>query len=78
MARDRNVCGSSSVQRKRAYLSSAAFIEPGERTGSYRIGGDQLLTDSKGESRISAEDFAVALLDEIERLRHVRERVTVA
>jgi uncharacterized protein len=60
------------------YVSPAAFIEPGQRTGKYRTGGDQLLTDAKGESRISAEDFAVAVVDELEQKRHVRKRITVA
>jgi putative NADH-flavin reductase len=61
-----------------SYVSPAAFIEPGDRTGTFRIGGDQLLTDAKGESRISAEDFAVALLDEVEQPKHIRKRFTVA
>lgn len=60
------------------YFSPAAFIEPGERTGRYRTGGDQLLVDEKGQSRISAEDFAAAILDELEKPRHVRKRLTVA
>ena len=54
------------------------MIEPGKRTGTYRTGRDQLLTDRLGKSRISAEDFAVALLDEVERPAHVRQRITVA
>jgi putative NADH-flavin reductase len=60
------------------YLSPAALIQPGERTGKYRIGGDQLLVDERGESRISVEDYAVALLDEVENPRHIRLRITVA
>jgi putative NADH-flavin reductase len=60
------------------YFSPAAILEPGERTGRYRTGRDQLLTNADGKSRISAEDFAVALLDEVERPRHLRERITVA
>jgi len=60
------------------YFSPAAFIQPGERTGKFRVGGDQLLTDAKGESRISAEDFAIALLDEAEKPQHLRKRITVA
>jgi putative NADH-flavin reductase len=62
----------------RTYISPAALIEPGERTGKYRVGGERLLSDERGESRISTEDYAVALLDEIENLRHVRQRMTVA
>jgi putative NADH-flavin reductase len=60
------------------YISPAAMIAPGERTGTYRIGGDQILTDAQGESHISAEDYAVALLDELETPAHVKQRITVA
>lgn len=60
------------------YLSPAAEIRPGERTGVYRLGKDQLLTDSAGRSRISAEDYAVAFLDEAENPAHVRRRFCVA
>jgi uncharacterized protein len=59
-------------------VSPAARVEPGKRTGRYRAGGDQLLVDAKGESRISAEDYAVAIADEVETPRHVRRRFTVA
>ena len=59
------------------YVSPPAFIEPGQRTGKYRTGTDQLVTDAKGESRISAEDFAVAILDEVENPRFDRQRFTV-
>ncbi|WP_405587085.1 NAD(P)-dependent oxidoreductase [Streptomyces sp. NBC_01092] len=48
------------------YLSPPALLEPGERTGRYRRGTDTLLTDSDGRSWISAEDLAVALVDEVE------------
>lgn len=58
--------------------SPAAIIEPGARTGVFRLGGDQLLVDTQGVSRISAEDFAVAVLDEVERPRHLRRRFTAA
>ena len=50
---------------------------PGERTGSYRTGGDVIVTDAEGESFISGEDFAVAVLDEIEHPKHPRRRFTV-
>ena len=59
-------------------FSPAALIQPGERTGHYRVGGDQLLTDATGASRISVEDFAVALLDEIGHPAHHRKRITIA
>jgi uncharacterized protein len=60
------------------YFSPAAFIQPGERTGKFRLGTDQLVVDSKGESRISAEDYAVALVDEIEKSQFVGRRFTAA
>lgn len=50
---------------------------PGERTGTYRDGGDVLVTDDQGESYISGPDLAVAVVDEIENPRHSRERFTV-
>ncbi len=61
-----------------AFVSPAAMLAPGERTGKYRVGGDQFMTDSNGESRISLEDYAVAMLDEIERPQHHRKRFSVA
>jgi putative NADH-flavin reductase len=60
------------------FVSPAAVIEPGERTGRYRLGGDQLLSDHSGESKISAEDFAVAIADLVENGQHVRARVGAA
>lgn len=58
-------------------LSPAAIIEPGKRTGKYRTSENTLVTDDKNESRISAEDYAVALADELENPKHLRERFTV-
>lgn len=58
-------------------LSPSAHLEPGERTGRFRLGTDQLLVDARGESRISVEDYAVALIDELERPAHARRRFTV-
>jgi uncharacterized protein len=60
------------------FVSPAAYIHPGERTGSYRLGGDQLLVDENGNSEISAEDYAIAIADLIEQGTHARERVGVA
>jgi hypothetical protein len=60
------------------YVSPAAFIHPGERTGSYRLDGEQLITDESGRSEISAEDYAIAVADLIDSGEHVRERVGVA
>ncbi len=59
------------------YFSPPAFIQPGERTGTFRIGGDTLLADDKGTSRISAEDYAVALADELEKPKYIRRRFTI-
>ncbi|PTM40411.1 NAD(P)-dependent oxidoreductase [Bosea sp. 124] len=59
------------------FLSPSAMIAPGERTGTFRLGLDQLLVDAKGESRISAEDYAIALVDELEQPAHNRRRFTV-
>lgn len=60
------------------FLSPAAHLEPGERTGRYRVGGDQLMTDEAGESRISLQDYAVAMLDEAEQPAQHRARFSVA
>jgi putative NADH-flavin reductase len=60
------------------YVSPAAYIHPGERTGRYRLGGDQLLTDDAGNSEVSAEDYAIAIADLLESGEHARERVTAA
>jgi uncharacterized protein len=59
------------------FLSPSALFVPGERTGKFRLGTDQLLTGADGKSWISFEDFAVALADEIERPAHIRKRFTV-
>jgi uncharacterized protein len=59
-------------------VSPAALIAPGTRTGKYRTGTDQLLVDDNGKSYISAEDFAVAIVDEIEHPHFQGERFTVA
>jgi putative NADH-flavin reductase len=48
------------------------------RTGKFRLGGKQLLADAKGDSRISAEDYAVAMVDELEKPAHVRQQFTAA
>jgi uncharacterized protein len=60
------------------YLSPAAEIGPGERMGKYRTTGDQLLVDAAGKSFISFEDYAVAVLDELERPKHIGRRYGVA
>jgi putative NADH-flavin reductase len=58
-------------------VSPAASIEPGERTGTFRLGADALLFDAAGQSKISQEDFAIAILDEAERPSLSRARFTV-
>ncbi len=58
------------------FLSPSALFVAGERTGKFRLGGDQLLTNEKGSS-ISFEDYAIAMVDEIEKPAHSRQRFTV-
>lgn len=60
------------------FISPPAFLVPGERTGSYRVGGDQLLMAGEQPAGITVADLAVAIVDEIERPQHVRARFTVA
>jgi len=59
------------------YFSPASSISPGTRTGKFRVGGEQLVTDANGRSAISMEDYAVAMLDEIEKPRYPNNRFTV-
>jgi uncharacterized protein len=59
------------------YFSPAGFFEPGERTGKFRLGKDSLIMDAKGQSRISMEDYAIALVDELEKPMHERTRFTI-
>lgn len=62
------------------FLSPAANLgnmKPGVRTGKYRVGKDDMLVDEKGESFISVEDYAVAMIDELEKPAHHMERFTV-
>ena len=61
-----------------SYFSPAALIEPGIRTGKFRLGGTRLVANDRGESKISAEDYAVALVDELENPRHLRRQFTAA
>ncbi|MEV6770986.1 NAD(P)H-binding protein [Nocardia sp. NPDC051030] len=60
-----------------AYLSPPALLEPGDRTGTFRLGTDELLIDEHGNSAITMADLAVALLDEAEHPKHHRTRFTV-
>lgn len=60
------------------YVSPPLNIKAGERTGRFRLGGDQLLRDANGESRISEADFAIAIIDALDQGKFIRERFTVA
>jgi uncharacterized protein len=59
------------------YFSPAGFIQPGQRTGKFRLGTTSLIADEKGNSSISAEDYAVALVDELETPKHIHEQFTI-
>jgi uncharacterized protein len=59
-------------------ISPPASIQPGERTGKFRLGLDHLIEDDRSQSAISREDFAIAILDEIEKPKHIRKRYTAA
>jgi len=60
------------------FFSPAAMISPGTKTGVYRLGTTTLLSNDKGESRISAEDYADALVNELEQPAHRRGQMTIA
>lgn len=59
------------------YFSPAAFFEPGERTCKFRLGKDTLIANEQHDSRISMEDYAIALVDELESPKHERARFTI-
>jgi putative NADH-flavin reductase len=59
------------------YIAPAAYFVPGERTGKYRTGTNNLVSDEKGESKISFADYAIALVDEIEKPKHERALFSV-
>jgi putative NADH-flavin reductase len=59
------------------YFSPAGFFVPGERTGKFRLGTNQLIANEQGDSRISLEDYAIALVDELEMPKHERARFTI-
>ncbi|MGD1034957.1 MAG: NAD(P)H-binding protein [Candidatus Dormibacteria bacterium] len=60
------------------YISPPFLIEAGERSGRFRLGGDEVLRDPQGVSRITYPDFAIALVDELEQGRAIRRRITLA
>jgi uncharacterized protein len=59
------------------YFSPAAFFEAGKRTGKFRLGKTNLIADDKGNSRISFEDYAIALADELEKPAHERSQMSI-
>jgi putative NADH-flavin reductase len=60
-----------------SFISPPALLQPGERTGQFRIGGDQLLMNGAAPASISVADLAVAIIDELEQPQHIRQRFTV-
>jgi hypothetical protein len=59
------------------FFSPAVQIGPGERTGKFRLGGDEVVAAADGKSSISYDDYAIALVDELENPKHVRRRFTI-
>ena len=59
------------------FLAPSAAMQPGQRTAKFRLGKDSLLVDANGQSSISVQDYAVAMVDELEHPAHVRQRFTV-
>ncbi|HBG41695.1 MAG TPA: 3-beta hydroxysteroid dehydrogenase, partial [Porphyromonadaceae bacterium] len=59
------------------FFSPAGEIKPGERTGKYRLGLDDLIVDENGKSSISVEDYAKAMVDELEKPKHHHQRFTI-
>ena len=59
------------------FFSPAGIIEPGLRTGKFRLGKDELIVNKTGESKISVQDYAVAMIDELEKPAHHHERFTI-
>jgi hypothetical protein len=65
------------TERDWSFLAPSAQLTQGTRTGKFRLGEDNLIIDANGESKISVADFAVAMIDELERPSHVKRRFTV-
>ena len=61
-----------------SFVSPAILLVPGEATGTFRLGKDSPVFDDKGESKITVGDLAVAILDEAEQGKHIRQRFTAA
>jgi putative NADH-flavin reductase len=60
-----------------SFLAPSATLKPGQRTGKFRLGNDQLLVDAAGHSEVTVQDYAVAMIDELENPTHIRKRFTV-
>ncbi len=67
----------SETELEWSYASPAALLEPGERKGKFKLGGDQWVVDKNGESKISAEDLAFAIVYQLERHGKIRQRFTL-
>ena len=67
----------SEVELQWTVLTPPAILDPGQRTGSFRLDDDQLITDEYGLSKISLEDYAVAMIDELENPQHAGQRFTI-
>ncbi len=59
------------------YFAPAGYFEPGQRTGQFRLGKDNLVMDEKGDTRISMEDYAIAVVDELEKPAHSKQRFSI-
>lgn len=59
------------------FFSPAGVLEPGEATGTYRLGKDDLIVDSNGNSHITVSDYAKAMVDELDTPSHHKERFTI-
>ena len=60
------------------YITPPKHFTNGKRTAVFRVGGDRMMKDAHGRSRVSRADFAVAVIDEAERAEHVRQRISIA
>lgn len=69
----------NSKDLKWTYISPPAcnFVDDGKRTGEYKLGGENLILNSNGESVISYADYALALVDVIESGKYIKERISV-
>lgn len=59
------------------FFSPPMVIEPGARTGKFRLGKDQVIKDAAGNSKISFEDYAIAMVDELEQGNNIKGRFTI-